>query len=120
MTPTDSLRLVKPDDDPPDVYRMERRNAIRHSLSARVTAVRKEYDSDGPRNQIWSRQLVNISDTGLGALIQEPLEPGSHLAIYFPPHGPDRGFDLFGRVVRCIPRDTGHEIGVQFQTRMAA
>jgi hypothetical protein len=64
--------------------------------------------------------MINISATGLGAMVPEPIELQTTLAIFFPPHGPERSIDLHGRVVRCIQRDQGHEIGVVFDNLSAA
>ena len=64
--------------------------------------------------------VLNISDTGVGVMSQEPVEVDSRIAIFFPPHGPERGFDLFGRVVRCVHREAGHEVGIALEQRLAA
>ena len=113
------LRLRRPDQDT-DAYRLERRMTLRHSLAGRVTAVQTHDQTDGQLSRICSLQLLNISDSGLGALSEEPVEPGSSVAVFFPPHGPERGFDLVGQVVRCVARENGHEIGIRLETRAAA
>ena len=113
------LRLRRPDPEA-DAYHLERRTTLRHGIAGRVTAIQTHDDADGQLSRICSLQLLNISDSGLGALSEEPVEPGSSLAVFFPPHGPERGFDLVGTVVRCIPRAHGHEIGVRLVNRAAA
>jgi hypothetical protein len=128
MIARSNLRLTPPAAQPttpgaetaPDSYRLEHRAAPRHNVSGHVTAVRQERDATGVRNRICSLQMLNMSDTGVGALSPEPVEVDSRIAIFFPPHGPERGFDLFGRVVRCVHRDTGHEVGIALEQRMAA
>jgi hypothetical protein len=116
---TPTLRLQRPDAES-DAYRLERRIAQRHSIAGRVTAVQTHEQADGQLSRICSLQLMNISDTGLGALSEESIEPGSSLAVFFPPHGPERGIDLVGQVVRCVARENGHEIGIRLEARAAA
>lgn len=111
-----ALRLVKSDDT--DTM-SDRRCEVRYPVGVRVTAVQTQESGDH-QNKICSLQLLNLSHSGLGAIAQEPVAPGSRIAIYFPPHGPERGFDLYGYVVRCVRREYGHEVGVQFNSRMKA
>jgi hypothetical protein len=103
-----------------DVFPLERRRADRHCISGRVTAVRSERLDDGPHNHICSLQMLDISDSGLGAVVGEPVEPGSRIAVFFPPHGPEHGFDLLGTIVRCQRREQGWEVGIQFEQKAAA
>lgn len=119
QTQTPTLRLTPPA-EPADTYFLERRTSDRHVIAGRVTAVRSEPGPDGHRNKISSLVLLNMSDGGVGALSQDHIAPDSRIAIFFPPHGADRGFDLFGKVVRCTPRETGHEIGICLEQRAAA
>ena len=113
------LRLMRPDPEA-DAYRLERRTTLRHSISGRVTAVQTHDRTDGELSRICSLQLLNISDAGLGALSEDPVEPGSAIAVFFPPHGPEHGFDMVGKVVRCVSRESGHEIGIRLEARAAA
>jgi hypothetical protein len=122
MSPQAALKLVKPQPASarPDVLRFERRRAPRHSAAGRVTAVQQPADPATQNAKICSLRLLNISDTGLGALSDEAVDTGSVLTVYFPSHGADAGFDLFGQVVRCVRRETGHEIGILLSRRQAA
>jgi hypothetical protein len=104
----------------PDVFPLERRRADRHCISGRVTGVRNERLADGPHNRICSLQMLDISDTGLGAVVGEPVEPGARIAVFFPAHGPERGFDLVGTIVRCQRREQGWEVGIRFEQKAAA
>lgn len=106
--------------EPDDTLRFERRGADRHVVGGRVTAV--QYDTASNRKKITSIQLVNMSATGVGAIVPEGLPLNAPIAIFFPPHGADRGFDLFGTVVRCFRRSDGkgHELGIRFSPRQAA
>jgi hypothetical protein len=119
MSSATTLRLQRPEPDT-DAYRLERRTALRHSIAGRVTAVQSHDEADGQLSRICSLQLLNISDSGLGALSEESMELGSSLAVFFPPHGPERGIDLVGQVVRCVARENGHEIGIRLEARAAA
>jgi len=92
---------------------LDRRRATRRKASGRVTAVASL--PDGQR--ICSLQLRDISDTGIGAISCDPIESGTGLTIFFPPHGPERGFDLVGTVVRCDARQWGYNIGISLTTR---
>lgn len=113
-----SLRLVKPDADAP--IPLERRRATRHKVSARVTAIRSGIGPDIGRRSICPLQITNMSDTGLCAMSQDAVELNTPVTIFLPPHGPERGYDLVGHVVRCIPAAYGHELGICFERRMAA
>ncbi len=115
------LKLVVPlSETPINVFPFERRGAERHCISGRATAVSCAASPEGPRNRIRSLQLLNISATGLGAVSQDPIEEGSTITVFFPPHGPDRGFDACGRVTRCRPTGQGHQVGVRFDPKPAA
>jgi hypothetical protein len=91
-------------------------------MAGRVTSL--QYDSQAGPNQhrkIASLQMVNISDTGACVLAQEPVDLDTALTIFFPPHGPERGFDAIGHVVRCLQRDDNHhELGIRFDFKPAA
>ncbi len=115
------LKLADPGRSTPrENLAFERRGAERHCISGRATAVSTSADAEGPRNRIRSLELLNISDTGLGAISQDPIEPDTVITVFFPPHGADRGFDASGRVVRCRPFRYGHEVGIRFTSRPAA
>ena len=121
MSTQAELKLVDLNDA--DAITHERREAARYVIGGRVTAVRKPPSSDEHRNCICSLELLNISDTGLGVVSLEPIELSSCITVIFPPHGPEHGIDLTGRVVRCMQRgdhDEGYEVGIQLIKRQAA
>jgi hypothetical protein len=120
MSPEMPLRLAQVEKDENDNFRLERRGMTRHNIEGRVTAVQIDTQPEGQVKRICSLQLLNISDRGLAAICQDPVRVNSSVAIFFPPHGPERGFDLVGTVVRCVPCPTGHEIGVRLAVRAAA
>ncbi len=116
-----ALKLVDPEAEAREqgVLSFERRVGSRHVIAGRVTAIQVSTDDDHP-SRICSLQLLNISDNGVGTMSQEPIAPGQVVTMFFPPHGPERGFDLTGRVIRCTRRGYGHEIGITFAARQAA
>ena len=123
MSSQATLRLI--DTTSVDLFGEERRRAVRYSMSGQVTSVRRKLNEDEQedRHRICSMQLLNMSDTGLGMLCDEPVELNSMITVIFPPHGPERGFDLTGRVVRCYESEEtegGHEIGIYLEERPAA
>ena len=123
MSAQPTLRLVRHNEastESQDTLKFDRRNARRYSVSGRVTGLRSDLAPDGTRNRICPLQLLNMSDTGLGALSQESFEIGAPIAVLFPPHGAEKGFDRYGHVVRCKARTWGHEIGVRFDAKPAA
>lgn len=102
--------------------RFERRRADRHAVTGRVTSLQYSGPA-GPdqHRKIASLQLVNISDTGACVLAQDAVDLNAAMTIFFPPHGPDRGFDAIGHVVRCLKRDDNHhELGIRFDCKPAA
>ena len=114
-----SLKLV--DQTPHDAVTAERRSERRHPIEAQVTAIQSADPAcQGQSCRIWSLKLKDISDGGLGAIAPAPIEVGSAISIFLPPHGPERGFDCSGRVVYCIRDQWGHQIGIKFDSRMAA
>ena len=113
-----TLKFVDPTEQ--NTLACERRTTSRYVLTGRVTAVRHTDADRITGKRICSLELMNISDSGLGALCQDPIDLESRITIFFPPHGPERGFDLSGRVVRCNARERGHELGIRFDSRHAA
>lgn len=113
-----NLKLVN--DRIPDTLPFNRRVCPRHAMSGQVTAVGSMPEAGPAIKKICSLRLLNMSDSGLGVLTDEVLPVNSTITVFFPPHGPERGFDVKGRVVRCHRRDDGHEIGISFDDRAAA
>lgn len=104
----------------PDSYKLERRQAPRHSAAGHVTAV-CTIDPEGERRRrITQLELHDVSETGLGAICEHPLPPGTRLALLVPSHGPDNGFDMFGQVVRCSPIHHGFAIGIALDQQASA
>ena len=114
-----TLRLVE--DPATGGLPFDRRGPNRHNLNGTVTAIQTvPTSSRAHRSQICSLNLLNISMGGLGAIASEPIGVDTAITIFFPPHGPERGMNMFGRVVRCTRKDQGHEVGIAFDARSAA
>ncbi len=104
----------------PESYKLERRSTPRRPTSGRVTAV-CTHDAEGTRlRKITSFELHDISDAGLGVACDQPLPEGCRVALLLPPHGPEHGFDLFGKVVRCTAREGRYELGVALDQALSA
>ena len=115
-----ALKLVSLESADRDSLRFERRDAHRRLLSGRVTSVQRSVEQDASTNRICSIQLLDISDTGLGGVVQQPVQKGASIAVFFPPHGTDFGWDRYGHVVRCDGCEHGYQIGIRFVTKSAA
>jgi hypothetical protein len=61
-----------------------------------------------------------MSGCGLGAETAVPIEIDSAITVYLPAHGPERGANLCGQVVRCTQRGSTHEIGIRLDAQTAA
>jgi len=99
-----------------DTLYFERRRHPRRRARGTVTAVIRQpgAQKDEPSKMI-SLELIDISDSGIGASSPNPVAIGSRITVFFPPHGPESGFDLVGEVVRCVSNDDRHTIGIALQ-----
>ena len=98
----------------------ERRRSARQRVGGRVTALTGGLGPNPTSKRISSLQLQDMSDGGIGALTEQPLETGERIALLFPPHGPHHGFDLYGTVVRRRQLGDRHEVGIELDHPMAA
>lgn len=99
-----------------DSLYFERRRSPRRKAAGQVTAVVRDpgADRDDPAKMV-TLDLIDQSDTGLGVAAPQPIAVGSRITVFFPPHGPEPGFDLAGEVVRCVSRDNRHTIGIALE-----
>ena len=108
-----ALRLSDANAVVPDSLYFERRRHPRRRTRGQVTAViREPGDGEAAQAKMISIDLIDISDSGIGAASQEPIAVGTRITVFFPPHGPEPGFDLAGEVVRCRSNDNRHVIGI--------
>jgi hypothetical protein len=94
--------------------RFERRQHDRWPITGVATAYRAGGDRFG---ETATLKLLDYSAGGLGALCDEPIEPGSVISVGF--HEPGCPPE-YGVVVRCLPCGDGYRIAVCFERRMAA
>jgi hypothetical protein len=102
----------------------DRRRAIRHDIEASATAICRN-DAAGQRYRICPLTLENISDGGLAAVSPVPLNIDEPIDVYFAPHGSERGLELHGRVIRCLPagrrrQASGYQVAIRFDPAVAA
>ncbi len=117
---TTHLRLISETDRQPESLKFERRREPRHRLYARVTAVAHNPESERDAGRICALELVDKSNSGLGAWSITPVATGAKVSVFFPAHGTEHGFDLIGRCVRCVPAQGGYSVGLKLEAKMAA
>ena len=99
----------------------ERRMFPRKDVSVRVEGKRLDHSINARQQPHLSLMLRDVSLGGLGALTDAPLGRGERLTVFFPPEGPARGWDAYGRVVRCDPTPAGgYRLAVAFDPLPAA
>lgn len=108
-----SMRLAPQEKD-------ERRWFVRTAAAGHVQGKRLDHSVVAAREPHLSLSLRDISVGGLSALSQVPLEPGERVAVFFPPEGPRRGWDAYGRILRCEPSAMGYRVAMQFDALPAA
>lgn len=122
MNTTSKATVEKPQTPARDAQslRFERRHSLRHPAGGQVTMLRRNHEAGAYLFPICSIQLIDMSDGGVGARTDVPLKTNEPVAVFIPPHGNERGFDLYGHVVRCDPASQGYHVGIAFDYRPAA
>ncbi|MHC5114094.1 MAG: PilZ domain-containing protein [Planctomycetota bacterium] len=95
-------------------FRFERRQCDRWTVDGLATA----FVVGGERfGRTYRLRMQDCSDSGLGAVVDEPLAPGTAVSIDFqmPGYGSRRGI-----VARCLPCGDGYRLAIVFELRMAA
>src|SRR3984885_13611259 len=105
------MRLVTDEEEPQGA---ERRIFPRKELQARVQGKRLDHTIPARREPHLNLSLRDVSMGGLSAISQTPDESGERGSVFFPPQGIQRGWDAFGRVIRCQPSTFGYRIAVEF------
>ena len=98
----------------------ERRAFVRKELQFRVESKRIDHNVTALRSPHISLSLRDLSFGGLSAISQIPLMRGERLSVFFPPQGINRGWDAYGKVVRCEPSTIGYRVAVAFDPLPAA
>ena len=99
---------------------IERRTSVRRETHARLEGVRMDHSLTALRQPQLSLKLRDLSDGGLCAESQTALDRGEQITVFFPPQGASRGWDAYGRVIRCEPIGFGYRVAVQFDLLPAA
>jgi hypothetical protein len=112
--------LHKPMQIGPDTRRAERRMFLRKEVHARVDGMRLDHSIQARRQPQLSLAMRDLSVGGLSAISHTPLDCGERISVFFPPQGPSRGWDAYGRVIRCEPSGMGYRVAVEFDPLPAA
>lgn len=102
------------------VAQLERRQFERKEVRYRVEGRRMDHTLTARRQPHLSLALRDLSVGGLSAVTDVPLAEGESLSVFFPPQGINRGWDAYGRVVRCEPSAMGYRVAVEFDSLPAA
>jgi hypothetical protein len=98
----------------------ERRMFPRKEFHVAVTGKRLDHSIPAHQAPRLSLALRDLSLGGLSAIADHPVAAGEHLSVVFPPTGALRGWDAFGRVLRCDPSGMGYRIALEFDPLPAA
>jgi hypothetical protein len=117
-----ALRLVRPVDADADADAdgPERRMFPRKEMTLTVEGRRMDHTVRARQHPHLSLSLRDLSVGGLSALVDAPVAPGERLSVSFPPDAGRRGWDAYGRVLRCTPSGTGYRIAIAFDAIPAA
>ncbi len=98
----------------------DRRMFPRKEFHATVESRRLDHSLDARQMPKLNLMLRDLSLGGLSAISDHPLRQGEHLTVFFPQNGMLRGWDAFGRVLRCDPSGMGYRVAVEFDPLPAA
>jgi hypothetical protein len=98
----------------------ERRVFVRKECRTRVSGMRLDHSVGARQQPHLSLSLRDLSLGGLSAIAHNPVAAGERVSVFFPPEGSSRGWDAFGRVVRCEPSGMGYRLAVAFDPLPAA
>jgi hypothetical protein len=99
----------------------ERRMFPRKEVSVRVQGKRLDHSVEARQQPQLSFMLRDVSLGGLAAVSDMPVGRGERITVFFPPEGPARGWDAYGRVIRCEPSQMGgYRVAVAFDPLPAA
>jgi len=101
--------------------RFDRRRSPRNAAAGHVTLLRQSPKHTGYQFPVCAIHLTDMSDHGLGARCDIPLDRNEPVAVFLPPHGNERGIDIVGHITHVEQADPdGYHIGIQFDPRPAA
>jgi hypothetical protein len=101
--------------DQPQAGDFDNRRLFRRAeVRTRVEGRRLDTSVEARQQPHLSLSLRDLSVGGLSAVSQQPLKSGERLSVFFPPHGSQRGWDAYGKVLRCEQSSMGYRLAVQF------
>lgn len=98
----------------------ERRVFPRKECHARIEGKRLDNSLKACQQPHVSMSLRDLSMGGLSALCDTPMLAGERVTVFFPPQGTNRGWDAYGRVIRCDASTFGFRVALEFDTLPAA
>jgi hypothetical protein len=98
----------------------ERRMFPRKEVNGCIQSQRLDNTLEALREPRLSLHLRDLSLGGLSALSPTQVKRGERISVFFPPQGPARGWDAYGRVIRCEPSSMGFRIALAFDPLPAA
>jgi hypothetical protein len=98
----------------------ERRVFPRKEIHARIEGRRMDHSLSVYKQPTVSLAVRDLSAGGLSAISDTPLYPGERVTVFFPPQGIKRGWDAYGRIIRCEPSALGYRVAIEFDALPAA
>jgi hypothetical protein len=98
----------------------DRRCFPRKEVHARIEGHRMDNTLPARKQPHVSLALRDLSLGGLSAISDTMLQAGERVTVFFPPQGINRGWDAYGRIVRCDPSTFGFRVAVEFDMLPAA
>jgi len=99
----------------------ERRMFPRKEVNVRVEGKRLDHSIEARQQPQLSFMLRDVSLGGLAGMSNTPIGRGERITVFFPPEGPARGWDAYGRIIRCEPSHAGGwRVAVAFDPLPAA
>ena len=104
----------------PFLKAQDRRVFPRKELHARIEGRRMDHALSVYKQPTVSLAVRDVSAGGLSAISTTPLLAGERVTVFFPPRGIMRGWDAYGRIIRCEPSAIGYRVAVAFDALPAA
>jgi len=92
----------------------------RKEVHTRIEGKRLDHSIPARQQPHVSLALRDLSAGGLSAISEKPVQAGERIAVFFPPQGARRGWDAYGRVIRCDAGHFGYRVAVEFDPMPAA
>lgn len=117
-----SLRLGGRDEamDRNETLVLERRIFGRRRVNVTADARRLDHTVAARREPRVKLMVKDLSLGGLAAVSSTKVECGEFVGVTFPPELGQRGWNAFGRVIRCEAGDEGYHVAVEFEALPAA